>query len=221
MQAFDLDNRPVNTKLAINPKIREWEAFCNHVYPEVEESKRFLINHDNSYKFILYQAFRPKKDTGGVKKRRRGEAEELEDDDEEADMFLSRGGLVYGFSPSTYDGVMEKFSDQNVQSLMNIEALPHPPNPVGYSQVNTYKAALFTIHNIQKASGKLERQTFSSAIWGHEHEIILSIVKQRKGKVATARFDEKMVKEATPYTLVELIPNIENALWSLGCGRAT
>lgn len=216
LQTYTLQNRPRNTRLAIDPKIREWESFCNHVYPELPEDQRFLLNHENSYKFLLYQAFRPKKPQGG-KKRSRAVVEE-EDDEEEAQespLVVSRGE---GFNPCMYDSVMEQFADHNTIQLDS--DLPHPENPVGFDTVNTYKAALITIHDVQKTNGQVERLPFSHAVWHNDHANLMGIVRQRKLKVSVSRFEEKMTKEGTPYTLVEKVPQIESILWSMGLGTA-
>jgi hypothetical protein len=115
-----LQNRPVNTKRAIDPKIKEWEAYCNYVYPEVPEQDRYTLNSDNSYKFMLYQAMRPKKPMGGTRKRSIDELEEAVEDDEEemGEVSVSRGGRgAIGFSHSTYDAVMDRFADRNINLL--------------------------------------------------------------------------------------------------------
>ena len=92
VHAHKLQNRPVNTKRAIDPKIREWEAFCNYVYAEVPEQDRYTLNSENSYKFMLYQAMRSKKPKGGTK-RSIDELEAVKDGEEEmGEVSVSRGG---------------------------------------------------------------------------------------------------------------------------------
>ena len=222
MQAYKLQNRPLNTRLAIDPKIREWEAFCNHVYPELPEDQRFLLNHENSYKFLLYQAFRPKKPQGGKKRSRVVlEEEDIEEEAQESPLVVIRGSRAAGFNPSTYDSVMEQFADHNTTIRMDsLDDLPHPENPVGFDTVNTYKAALITIHDVQKTNGQVERLPFSHAVWHNDHANLMGIVRQRKLKVSVSRFEEKMTKEGTPYTLVEKVPQIESILWNMGLGHA-
>jgi hypothetical protein len=91
-----LANRPDNTKKAINPKVREWVTFCNYVYGEIAEETRYTLNSDNTYKFMLYQAMRPKKSQGG-KKRARVEVDEEEEEAAEEDAVFfgvgSQGGV--------------------------------------------------------------------------------------------------------------------------------
>jgi hypothetical protein len=223
VHAHKLQNRPVNTKRAIDPKIREWEAYCNYVYPEVPEQDRYTLNSDNTYKFMLYQAMRPKKPLGGTK-RSIEELEAVKDDEEErmGEVSVSRGGRgAIGFCHSTYDAVMDRFADRNINLLNTGEDLPHPDDPLGFSQVNTYKASLITVYELQKTSGVLPELPFAHTIWQHDHQCLMALVKGRKQKVATARFDEKMTGESTPYTQVELIPKIESVLWNMGRGRTS
>jgi hypothetical protein len=188
VHAHKLQNRPVNTKRAIDPKIREWEAYCNYVYPKVPEQDRYTLNSDNSYKFMLYQAMRPKKPQGGTK-RSIEELEGVEDDKEEmAEVSVSRGSRgAIGFSHSTYDTVMDRFADRNINLLNTGEDLPHPDYPLGFSQVNTYKASLITIYELQKTSGVLPELPFAHTIWQHDHQCLMALVKGRKQKAATAR----------------------------------
>jgi hypothetical protein len=82
-----LANCPDNTKRAINPKVREWVTFCNYVYGEIPKETWYTLNSDNTYKFKLYQAMRPKKAQGG-KKRGRVEVDEEEEEATEEDAFF-------------------------------------------------------------------------------------------------------------------------------------
>jgi hypothetical protein len=59
---LDADN-PENTKKAYNPKIREYAAFCDFIYPN--EMHRHVLCKDKVYLFMYYQSFLEKKKVGG------------------------------------------------------------------------------------------------------------------------------------------------------------
>jgi hypothetical protein len=201
LQKF-LEQRPANTKRAIDPKVKEWTQFCDHVYYSLPENERYLLNSENTYKFMLYQAMRPKKKQHGRKRRMEEEAEE--------DVATTTRGE--GFNAAQYDAIMADYADRTVDELRN------PLNPLGFQQVNTYKAALVNIHRQQVAAKLVPNVQFDPYIWQYDHTCLLNVVKTRKQDVATARFDEKMTGDATPFTQVDLIPQIEAALWRFGCG---
>ena len=229
-------SRPINTQKAYRPKVKEWKQFCNHVYGHLPDNKRFLLNRENTYKFILFQAMRPKKAVGGgVKKKklktRRNNEFELEEEEEEQDDDIdiddtSSEGIPQvvvstrgeGFNPTRYDAVMSQFTDHNI--FVEGREVRHPENPVGYQQVNTYKAALMSIHQLQ-VSCKLLDCPFEPNIWSLDHKYLMELIKGRKQQVADARYDEKMGGEATPYTQVDLIPQIESTLWNMGRGQSS
>ena len=116
-----------------------------------------------------------------------------------------------------YDRVMAQFTDHNI--FVVGEEVRHPENPVGFQQVITYKAALLSIHQAQVAC-KLIDVPFEPNIWSLNHKCLMELVKGRKQQVAEARFDYKIGGDATPYTQVDLIPQIEATLWNMGCSQA-
>ena len=211
-------SRPINTQKAYRPKVKEWEQFCNHVYGHLPDNKRFLLNRENTYKFILFQAMRPKKAVGGggVKKkklketrRKNDELEEEEEQDDDIDIDddasseegIPQVGVVStrgeGFNPTRYDAVMSQFTDHNI--FVEGREVRHPENPVGYQQVNTYKAALMSIHQLQ-VSCKLLDCPFDPNIWSLDHKYLMELIKGRKQQVADARCNERWVGKQ-PHTL--------------------
>jgi hypothetical protein len=205
--------------------VREWLTFCNYVYSEIPEETRYTLNSDNTNKFMLYQAMRPKKAQGG-KKRGRVEVDEEEEEAADEDAFFlgvggQGGGRAGAFCPITYNAVIDKFADSNLQALGDADDLPQPVNPLGlFSQVNTYKAALICIYKLQKTNCQLPELPFAHTIWQHNHQCLMNIVKEGKQKGSKARYDEKMTCEATPYSQVELVPQIESVFWQIGTGRS-
>lgn len=112
---------------------------------------------------------------------------------------------------------MAEYSDRRVLTLGN--EIQHPLNPLGFQQVNTYKTALVNIHRMQVASGLAPNVQFDPYIWQYDHTCLMNVVKTRKQAISMARFDKKMSGDATPFTQVNLIPEIEEVLWRFGCGR--
>ena len=185
-------NRPLNTQKAYKPKVKEWTQFCNHVYSHIPESERYLLNSENTYKFILYQAMRPKKAVGGGRKKKasvpivatmEGTEEEDDNDAEEEEIddesFIGVSTWGEGFNSMRYDSVMAQFTDHNI--FVVGEEVRHPENPVGFQQVNTYKAALLSIHQAQVAC-KLIDVPFEPNIWSLNHKCLMELVKGGSSK---------------------------------------
>lgn len=195
--------RPKNTRKAIDPKIAEWQKFCDHAtFDPTIGTERYIPTKENTYFFMIYQALRSKRKQGGRRKRKRT-GEEVEE--EEAD------DSGHGFDGVDYDRIMSSFSaGQGDELLANVE------NPIGFKMFEHYKLALLHIHAQCVQARVCEDTLFEPFIWGRDHKTLGNIVKGRKQKIATALFHEKMGSDATPYTQIDLIPKIEESLWKMG-----
>jgi hypothetical protein len=193
-------DRPANTRKAVVPKVREWEAFINHTCPSIgdhpDNNRRYIPNKDNTYKFLLYQALRQKRKQGGKRKR----SGEQEDGDG-------------GFDAHEYNNIMTQYSAGDGESL-----LKNPSNPIGVKMFDHYKMALQFIHGFYIQQRVSEESLFDPHIWSRDHKTLANIVKGRRLEISTAAFHEKMGTDATPYTQIDLIPKIEHSLWTMGSG---
>lgn len=81
------------------------------------------------HEFMFYQAMRKKKKRGG--KRRHGEQD---------------SGAIFNYEE--FKEIREKYGQ-----LREGEEMPDPVDPLGFDQVNTYKAALHILHDMQLANG--------------------------------------------------------------------
>jgi hypothetical protein len=193
-------DRPANTRKAVVPKVREWEAFINHTCPSIgdhpDNNRRYIPNKDNTYKFLLYQALRQKRKQGG-KRKRLGEQEDGDG----------------GFDAHEYNNLMTQYSAGDGESL-----LKNPSNPIGVKMFDHYKMALQFIHGFYIQQRVSEESLFDPHIWSRDHKTLANIVKGRRLEISTAAFHEKMGTDATPYTQIDLIPKIEHSLWTMGSG---
>ena len=207
-----LASRPTNTIRAIDPKIKEWEQFCDNVYPKVEvTTERYRLTADKTYQFMLYQAMRPKKERGGGKGKKRKI-------DEVVVKVKVKGGE--GFNVLLYNQIMKNFSDKSVAALGQKVLAHQTQDPLGFRQFCAYKAALIAVHRMHISMRLSENVPFEPTIWGPDHVCLMNVIKNRKHEISESRFDEKMGSDATPYTQVDLIPKIETSLWNMGYGIA-
>ena len=58
------ENRPENTSLAYDPKIKEFYGYCDAIYGTHNTSIRYLVTPTKVYNFLFYQAHREKRKPG-------------------------------------------------------------------------------------------------------------------------------------------------------------
>jgi hypothetical protein len=207
-QKLEID-RPLNTKKAVQPKMKEWEKYIDHTYTPAEGDRsgaQYLPTKENTYKFMLYQALRGQRKKGG--KRKRNDRMVEDDDEEEALLSLGRG-----FNGAEYDLIISQFDlgSNDAHALLS-----NPSNPIGVKMFQHYKLALLHLHHHYVQRRVCEDLPFEPFIWGRDHVALAKVVKNRRHKISIARYEEKMTSDATPYTQVDLIPKVEEALWRLG-----
>ena len=59
------NGKPTNTVKAFEPKMKEYEQFCEACYPD--DNFKYCLDESKLYRFMYYQAFREKKKAGGNK----------------------------------------------------------------------------------------------------------------------------------------------------------
>ena len=205
--------RPLNTKKAVDPKVKEWYQYCDHVYPKVDVPDRYVLCSENTYQFMVFQAMRPKKDLGGKlpssddgsggKKKRKRKSPAVVVNREEGRAVGGGGGEVVvvstgkglGFSSALYDSVMHAYSD--AQTFVKGDDVGHPENAIGYSLLVQYKAALIAIHRAQ-CSCTNKDVLFTPTIWTQHHIVLMDLVNGRKNIVSRLAFEEKMMVTALP-----------------------
>jgi hypothetical protein len=205
-------DRPANTKKAVNPKIQEWERYCDHVFPDLGNEK-YIPTKDNTYMFMLYQCLRSKRTQGGKQgggkkkgKRSRKSREEQVEEEDAVEPKIDRG-----FKADEYDVIMAAHTAGGGEAL-----LANPPDPIGYKMFLHYKLALQHLYSHYIQLRAVEENVFEPTIWGRDHVTLGNVVKNRKHEIATALYTEKMGGDATPYTQVDLIPKIEESFWRRG-----
>jgi Centromere DNA-binding protein complex CBF3 subunit, domain 2 len=115
--------RPENSQRVYEPKITEFELFCDHVYPHCQF--RYNMDGEKFYKFLFWTAFREQKKRGGKKTDK-----------------------PPVFDADAYDEVCASFSNGSV-----VVNYPNPTKPVCESTFVQYKAVLKSIHVEQRSLG--------------------------------------------------------------------
>ena len=57
-----------NTNKAYDPKTQEYYAFCDSLYPSVNNQFKYIVDAERLYRFLFYQSFCEKKSQKGWKK---------------------------------------------------------------------------------------------------------------------------------------------------------
>jgi hypothetical protein len=108
-----------------DPKVHEFRAYCNHRMYNKDPATKYTITYIKTHEFMFYQAMRPRRKRGGKR-----EQDKLPTFDcKESDHILSE----YHYCGCTQEDLAE------------------PEKPLGYAQLNTYKAAVHSFHDEQVA----------------------------------------------------------------------
>ena len=191
-----------NTKLAYAPKIKEFKAFCDHVYPHHGLERRYTVGPDGLYRFLFYQVFREKKVARG---RKRGVSEK--------------------FDCTDFDRVVTKYSA--ILSTLDVNPDPDcverahamdPENPLGCQMINTYRSAIWNYYENQY-NANANRLRWEEINTPAVKRLFL-IVKGRKRRVAKNSYAEKVEGEASTFHSYSQIVDIEQAYWLEGCGTS-
>jgi hypothetical protein len=179
---YTQQNRKKNTKIAYNPKVTEFRAFCDFQYPYHPPSTRYTVVHDNFYRFMFYQVFREKKVSRG---RKRGVSEK--------------------FDSADYNRVIEKYSallstlqiDDGDPENVDRASIVDPDRPLKYSQINTYRSSIRSLFDEQKAAcanGGSWEQVNNLAL-----QKLMTIVNGREKRTAKRTYAEKVEGEASTF----------------------
>jgi hypothetical protein len=68
------ENRPGNTSIAYDPKVAEFNGYCDAMYAHIGVDIRYQVTPEKVYNFLFYQSHREKKKPGSRKERREGES---------------------------------------------------------------------------------------------------------------------------------------------------
>jgi hypothetical protein len=99
--------RPLNTTLAYDPKAKEYDTFCGHVYHDYQPSTRYTVGTEKVFLFLFYQAFRNKYKHGGLAK-----------------------GVPHGFSSTDYNTMVVEWARyKSCLESGKIDDIPDPSNP--------------------------------------------------------------------------------------------
>lgn len=191
--AFNAANRKANTAAAYDPKSVEWNEFCDHAYVGDHESIRYVVTGSKLGCFLRYHAFRNKRKQGGRKK----------------------GGRV-SFDPSEYERIIREMGEHLRELTVNPEhVIPDPADPIGFDQMNTYKATVYNIYAEQRRNGA-NVLSWEMIAGDPNVQEVLNMVKRRKGRIKRARHEEKLDEQFQPFQSLEQVPLVEKYLWEYG-----
>jgi Centromere DNA-binding protein complex CBF3 subunit, domain 2 len=180
------DSRPENTMKAMDPKTKEYFAYCELEYPN--DAYKYILNFSKVYKFMYYQSFREQKQRGGKKQEK-----EL-------------------FDLEQYRELMSCFNGYEPDSAEALEKYPKPSKPIGRATFDQYKAVFRTMYRVQKAKGVLSEHW--DGIWMMSLDEMAMHVKTRAPRIKRETYQEKVDGEFAPYIIVEQYSNIEEGLWN-------
>lgn len=203
VREINLNNRKTNTRLAYDPKVAEYEAFCDYVYPHVAQSTRYTVDSNRLFKFLFYHSMRNKYNIGGAK---------------------TTGH--HGFDAADYDRVWQSYqlsverlrqfslSGENVPDDVLKSLFKDPEKPIGYDQLNTYKAVVRGVWESQVQSHA------NSLAWDliltYECKALLKMVKERRARIRRETYQEKLEGDFTPFTSIGQVSKIEQKFWDNG-----
>jgi hypothetical protein len=186
-----MQNRRTNTSIAYDPKVLEFQRYCDYQYPHEPETVRHLVAPDKVYNFMFYQAHRDKRKPG---KPKRGAP-------------TSDFG---GFSSHDYDSVIARYVGKPPSEWVQ------PKNPLGFQQVNTYKSSLIELHKEQVAN-RANTYVWSHHIWTIHCEELYKFVLARKPLVDRLNYKEKVDQSFSFFKAHGKAHALENAMWLKAC----
>ena len=118
------------------------------------------------------------------------------------------------FSKEDYEATMALYRNVGVGSTL--ANLPTPANPIGFDTFNMYKAAIWNIYKRQVSMNA--NNTPWGHIWCEEHQMLAKHVLKHCPHIHRQNNMKKFDYEFAPYTALDNVPCIENALWCKGHG---
>ena len=193
---------PTNTKRAYVEKGLEFLQFCDFEYKQEREFRR-TINSDKLYKFLLFVAYRGKRQRG--KKRTSGGDEKVFDEEEYKAVMDRIGDLIKNRSSDCPPG------NDELEAAATSATTGHGVELLGFSQLNIYKCAVQRLHGEQYDNGA-NRKTWDE-IYTQRCKELLKLVKLRKPSEDRKHFKEKVDHTFLPYQVATEKPRLEEALW--------
>jgi hypothetical protein len=193
MDAFTEESRKTTTKLAYNGRIQEYKEFCAYKYRNDEPAVAEQVTHEKAYDFMFDVALIKNRNTKGVK----------------AKMRHMEGHSVFDFG--AYEHTMKVHKDF-YDKKRPISQFPEPTKPLGFDSFNTYRSALWNVH--QRQVDKQLNGTPWEMIWKDKCRVLEKHVKLRRERVRKNNYEEKLDAQFLPYTLVKEIGNIEVSLFN-------
>ena len=190
VQTMSKAARKNNSRLAYDPKEKEYMDFCDHCFGALPPSYRYTLDFERAYRFLFYQAFRSKRSLKGLKK-----------------------GNAIGFLSSEYDSILHSYSQyiSAGQAAPNGQLnIPIPENGLGAQQVNTYRTVLWRIH-CQQLENRANNQSWES-IYTLSCQNLLKLVSGRKMLVKKLTHAEKLDSEDTPFSSFTQVHDIQGQL---------
>lgn len=182
--------RPKNTGKAYDPKVLEFREFCSKVYPQNAATPElaFLVNANNVYAFLWYQAYRSKKSRKG-KKRKKG------DDDNH-------------FDYADYQDVRAKYA---TPAGAQATTTAIPDNACGFSILKSYISAIKGLWHEQQA------ENANSHSWESIRNLnVINLLKWVKARVPALKrqnYAEKLDHTFAPYLYAQHVKSIEATLF--------
>ena len=177
-------DRPENSQKAYEPKIREFEHFCELNY--VNDIYKYNLDAEKVYHFMFYQAFREKRKRGGTKLQR-------------------QAGPM--FKQDEYEELTRAF----VNSRQALPAYPSPKQPMMDTTFAAYKAVIKNLHTEQRTRGVCNLPW--DLVWTLDCTNLQKHVKERMPALKKANYVEKVDGEFAPYAIVERYGDIEKLMW--------
>lgn len=183
--------RKENTKLAYDPKIKEFHEYCSTVHGRLGAHEIYLVTNAKVYDFLCYVAFRSKRKCG---KRKHGAQSSS------------------AFNYEEYKDIKEKYFGASIASSESIPDLP--TNACAFQLFNTYSSAIRNLHKEQQASQSTS--LVWEQIWQSNCQNLLHHVKFRKKVMARENYEEKMDNQSTFFRAHDTDKAIEEAMWEKG-----
>ena len=184
-----------NTKKLYDPKILEFQNYCNAIYRAAEvEGTTYTVTNAKVYDFLCYTAFRPKRQGG---KRKNGEEE---------------ARYCGAFNEQEYRAVKDKYFGQSNGS--NAPRSLIPLDSLSFESVNAYKSAIASFYTKQRAN-HVNTLAWNETIWQPNCQYLMDHVRKRRKHVKKITHAEKTDDSFVFFKADGKIVVIEKALWML------
>lgn len=194
---LDEMERKKNTPLAYKPKQAEFRAYCDFFYQRQPPELRYTVTKDKVEAFMTYCLFREQKPRGGKRKRC------IVLDHEKANQ------IIETFSLAERDET-GKVTEETKSRYAALE----PVNGLGFSYLNTTKAALRAMFLRQKRLGVNSND--KAQVFGEHVKWCLKQAKLRKHIQGKKNYVKKMDSTSAPLAAVKYVKGIEEYLFNKG-----